>query len=105
MRDYNETKFKELLPAKIRVDIHPSQDGGFFCEIKTFPGCFTQGENLFELMEMINDAVYTYLDIPQNILRVCRDITPPQKSSDFRRNYHYHHPTRKTQTRGDERRY
>jgi predicted RNase H-like HicB family nuclease len=65
MRDYNETKFKELLPAKIRVDIHPSQDGGFFCEIKTFPGCFAQGENLFELMEMINDAVYTYLDIPQ----------------------------------------
>ncbi len=58
-------RLKGLLPNELVIDIRPSKDDGLVFEIKTFPGCFTQGENLFNLMEMINEAVYTYMDIPQ----------------------------------------
>jgi predicted RNase H-like HicB family nuclease len=61
-------RLKGLLPSELTVDIRPPKDGGLVCEIKTFPGSFTQGENLFDLMGMINDAVYTYLDIPRKYI-------------------------------------
>ena len=77
-------RLKGLLPGELIVDIRPSKDSGLVCEIKTFPGCFTQGENLFDLMEMINDAVYTYLDIPQKYISRMPGYNPSAKMAhDF----------------------
>jgi predicted RNase H-like HicB family nuclease len=77
-------RFKGLFPGELTVDIYPSKDGGLVCDIKTFQGCFTQGENLFELMEMINDAVYTYLEIPRKYLRHMPGYDPSTKMAhDF----------------------
>jgi predicted RNase H-like HicB family nuclease len=77
-------RLKGLLPGELTVDIYPSKDGGLVCEIKTFPGCFTQGENLFELMEMINDAVYTYLEIPKKYIRHMPGYNPSARMAhDF----------------------
>ena len=77
-------RYKGLLPGELTVDILPSKDGGLVCEIKTFPGCFTQGETLLELMEMINDAVYTYLEIPKKYLRYMPGYNPSAKMAhDF----------------------
>lgn len=84
MQNNPTLKFKNLLPKKLRVEIYPSQDGGFVCEIKNFPGCFTQGENLSELMGMIDDAVYTYLDIPGKYFRHMPSYNPSAKMAhDF----------------------
>lgn len=77
-------RLKGLLPSELTVDINPSKDGGLFCDIKTFSGCFTQGENLSELMEMINDAVCTYLEIPKKYLRHMPRYNPSAKMAhDF----------------------
>jgi predicted RNase H-like HicB family nuclease len=77
-------RFKALLPGELTVDIYPSKDGGLVCEIKTFQGCLTQGNNLFELMEMIHDAVYTYLEIPKKYLRHMPIYNPSAKMAhDF----------------------
>ena len=54
------------LPHSIKVRIGKSKDGGFWVEILSLPGCFTQAENGEELFVMVNDAVFTYFDIPEN---------------------------------------
>lgn len=56
--------YKALLPKKVNVKIHKAEEGGFWVEVKEFPGLRTQGDSLSELIEMINDAIYGYLGIP-----------------------------------------
>ena len=77
-------RLKGLFPDELTVYVRASEDGGLVCEIKTFQGCFTQGENLFELVQMINDAVYTYLDIPQKYISYMPSYNPSTKMAlDF----------------------
>ncbi|MBI1957027.1 MAG: hypothetical protein HYS44_01020 [Candidatus Niyogibacteria bacterium] len=56
-------QFKKLLPEKLTVEIHKEKTG-YWAKIKELPHCYTQADNYDELIIMINDAVYTYLDIP-----------------------------------------
>ena len=66
-------KYISLLPNQITVAVKKTKLG-FVADIKDFPHCYTQGRNFAELVEMINDAVFTYLDIPEkyrNKLGVC----------------------------------
>jgi predicted RNase H-like HicB family nuclease len=77
-------RLKGLFPNELTAYIRASEDGGLVCEMKTFPGCFTQGENLFELVQMINDAVYTYLDIAQKYFTYMSNYSPSVKMAhDF----------------------
>ena len=55
-------KYISLLPNQITVAVKKTKLG-FVADIKDFPHCYTQGRNFAELVEMINDAVFTYLDI------------------------------------------
>ena len=52
-------------PKKILVRIARSKDGGFVAEVRTFPGCFTQGDTFSELIAMINDCVQEYFEVPR----------------------------------------
>lgn len=58
-------KLRALFPPEIKVRIHRSEDGGFSAEVLTFRGCITEGETFSELIEMINDAVRVYFDVPE----------------------------------------
>ncbi|PIR87282.1 MAG: hypothetical protein COU11_01290 [Candidatus Harrisonbacteria bacterium CG10_big_fil_rev_8_21_14_0_10_49_15] len=53
------------LPQQVLVSIRRSTDGGFVAEIVTLPGVRTQGETFSELVAMLNDALYTYFEIPE----------------------------------------
>ncbi len=67
----NEKKildFRKLFPRAIQVQVFRSQSGGYVAEITSFEKCRTQGETLSELIEMVNDAIYTYLEIPRKYL-------------------------------------
>ncbi len=57
-------KFRGLFPDKIVVRVHRSECGKFCAEIITFPGCFTEADTFSGLIEMVNDAVKTYFEIP-----------------------------------------
>lgn len=75
-------KIKELraeFPAQINVHIRRSEDNGFAAEITTFRGCFTQGDTLSELVEMVNDCVRTYFDIPVKFSSYMPTYLPPVK--------------------------
>ncbi|NQU84044.1 MAG: type II toxin-antitoxin system HicB family antitoxin [Parcubacteria group bacterium] len=67
--------YKKLLPSRIIVKIHKTKEG-FWAKIKEFPGCYTQADSFFELIEMVNDAVFTYLDIPQKLRSKLGYYTP-----------------------------
>lgn len=61
-------KLKGLFPGAVSVETERLKDGGFFAEIKDFPGLFTEANTFSELIEMVNDAVRTYLEIPKEFL-------------------------------------
>ncbi len=56
-----------LLPRTLSVDVHRAEEGGFWAKVKALPGCNTQGEDFIDLVDMINDAVFTYFDVPQKM--------------------------------------
>ena len=42
---------------KLKVIVHEAEEGGYWAEVPSIPGCATQGETFDELLENIYDAV------------------------------------------------
>jgi len=54
---------------KIKVVVHEAEEGGFWAEVPSIPGCATQGESFDELLSNIYEAVEGCLSIDvQNIV-------------------------------------
>jgi predicted RNase H-like HicB family nuclease len=70
-------KFRQFFPKKINVRVGFCEEGGFYAEVVTFPGCITQAETFSELIEMVNDAVATVLEIPRKYLPHMPSYMPP----------------------------
>jgi len=58
---------------KIKVIIHEAEEGGYWAEVPSIPGCATQGEAFEELLSNIYEAVDACLSV--NI----KDITLSEK--------------------------
>lgn len=52
---------------KLKVVIHKAEEGGYWAEVPSIPGCMTQGETWEELLKNIYEAVEGCLsvDIPK----------------------------------------
>jgi predicted RNase H-like HicB family nuclease len=48
---------------KLKVIIHPSEEGGFWAEVPAIQGCATQGETMEELLTNLYEAVEACLSI------------------------------------------
>lgn len=48
---------------KIQVIIHDAEEGGYWAEVPSLPGCGTQGETIEELKSNLYEAVEGYLEI------------------------------------------
>ncbi|MEW6520780.1 MAG: type II toxin-antitoxin system HicB family antitoxin [Thermodesulfobacteriota bacterium] len=48
---------------KLKVIIHEADEGGFWAEVTSIPGCATQGETFDELLSYIYEAVEGCLSI------------------------------------------
>ena len=42
---------------KIKVIIHPAEEGGFWAEVPALPGCVTEGDTREELLANLREAV------------------------------------------------
>jgi predicted RNase H-like HicB family nuclease len=42
---------------KIKVVIHEAEEGGYWAEVPSIPGCATQGETFEELIQNLYEAV------------------------------------------------
>lgn len=48
---------------KLKVIIHEAEEGGYWAEIPSIPGCATQGETFDELLSNIYEAVEACLSV------------------------------------------
>jgi len=42
---------------KLKVVIHEAEEGGFWAEVPSIPGCVTQGETIEEVLRNLGEAV------------------------------------------------
>jgi len=54
---------------KIKVIVHKAEEGGFWAEVPSIPGCATQGETFEELLQNLYEAVEGCLSV---------DVSPSQ---------------------------
>lgn len=70
-------------PQKIAVRVTRSEDGGFVAAIVSIPGAITEAESLSELLDMVNDAVRTYFDIPKQYASYMPTYLPPVEMAQY----------------------
>ncbi len=58
---------------KLKVVVHEAEEGGYWAEVPSIPGCVTQGESFDELLSNIYEAVEGCLSID------VQDITVSEK--------------------------
>ncbi len=46
---------------RVRVVIHPAEEGGFWAEVPALPGCITEGDTREEAIKNIREAIRLYL--------------------------------------------
>ncbi len=62
-------------PMKVKVIVHPAEEGGYWAEVPAIPGCATQGETFEELLQNLYEAVEGCLSV---------DVTASQLKADDR---------------------
>lgn len=60
---------------KIKVIVHEAEEGGYWAEVPSIPGCATQGETFEELLQNLYEAVEGCLSV---------DVSPAQISENDR---------------------
>ena len=48
----------------IRAIVHKAEEGGFWAEVPSIPGCATQGETMEELRFNLREAIEGCLSVP-----------------------------------------
>ena len=58
-----------------QVEVTPDLEyGGYTAEVAGLPGCFTQGETLDELREMVEDVIQVWLRVREEMIREGRPV-------------------------------
>ena len=47
---------------EISIVVHEAEEGGYWAEVPSLPGCATQGDSLQELLRNLAEAVEGWLD-------------------------------------------
>ena len=48
---------------RIRVVVHKAEEGGFWAEVPSIPGCATQGETIAEIEANVREAIEGCLSV------------------------------------------
>ena len=48
----------------VRAIVHKAEEGGFWAEVPSIPGCATQGETMEELRSNLREAIEGCLSVP-----------------------------------------
>lgn len=78
-------KYRLLLPSEIKVQIYRAEEGGFWAKVKTFPGVIAQGEDILDLIEMVNVAIMDYVEVPARLRKYLARYEPRLARSDFKK--------------------
>ncbi len=47
---------------KYTVVVHPAEEGGYWVEVPTLPGCLSQGETVEDALSKIREAIEAHLE-------------------------------------------
>lgn len=72
-KDAISIKREYHLPNSLNLTFKLSPDGWFVVTSSDLPGFITQAKSQDELVEMINDAVLTYFDVPRRAADIVYD--------------------------------
>jgi predicted RNase H-like HicB family nuclease len=50
----------------LKVLIHKAEEGGFWAEVPSLPGCFSQGDNLNDLKLNVKEAIEGWLQVGED---------------------------------------
>ncbi len=45
------------------VVVHSAEEGGFWVDVPSLPGCYSQGESVDESLQNVTEAIELYLDV------------------------------------------
>jgi predicted RNase H-like HicB family nuclease len=55
---------------KLKVILHPAEEGGYWAEVPAIPGCATQGETFEDLLANLYEAIEGCLTVPVESIRI-----------------------------------
>ena len=55
---------------KVKVLLHEAEEGGYWDEVPSIPGCVTQGETMEELISNINEAIEGCLSLDMKDIKL-----------------------------------
>ena len=55
---------------KLKVVVHEAEEGGFWAEVPSIPGCLTQGETMEDLILNIYEAIEACLSVDVEDVRL-----------------------------------
>lgn len=55
---------------KLKVVIHEAEEGGYWAEVPSIPGCVSQGETFDEVMENLHEAVEGCLSVDMRTIEI-----------------------------------
>lgn len=55
---------------KVKVVVHEAEEGGFWAEVPSIPGCATQGETFEELLKNLYEAIEGCLSVDVRKIKV-----------------------------------
>lgn len=47
---------------RLKAIVHPAEEGGFWAEVPSLPGCMTQGQTMAELEANLQEAIALWLE-------------------------------------------
>ena len=58
---------------KLKVVLHPAEEGGYWAEVPAIPGCATQGETFEDLLANLYEAIEGCLSVPVETVQMGLD--------------------------------
>ena len=58
---------------RLKVVVHKAEEGGFWAEVPSIPGCHTQGDTWDELLGNIYEAVEACLSVDAEEIKIAPD--------------------------------
>ena len=59
---------------KLKVVVHEDEEGGYWAEVPSIPGCATQGDTFEELLENIYEAIEGCISVDVNTIEFNENV-------------------------------
>ncbi|MGK7930418.1 MAG: type II toxin-antitoxin system HicB family antitoxin [Microcystaceae cyanobacterium] len=58
---------------KLQIIVHQAEEGGYWAEVPSLPGCATQGDDFEELLQNLYEAIEGYLSVDLDTIDIQSD--------------------------------